>query len=83
MSADAERGRMLEVQLRGRGIHDEQVLEAMAVIPRHGFVLESSLDHAYADHPLSIGFGATISQPYIVRARPARSIGLRRRRRHR
>jgi len=66
MSRDAERDGMVANQLRDRGIQDEHVLEAMAVVPRHGFVLESSLDHAYADRPLSIGHDATISQPYIV-----------------
>ncbi len=57
---------MVEMQLRDRGIQDERVLAAMEVVPRHGFVLETSSDLAYSDCPLPIGYDATISQPYIV-----------------
>jgi protein-L-isoaspartate(D-aspartate) O-methyltransferase len=52
--------------LKRRGIRDERVLEAMAVVPRHAFVPESSLSSAYGDHALPIGQQQTISQPYIV-----------------
>jgi protein-L-isoaspartate(D-aspartate) O-methyltransferase len=60
------RHRMVESQLRGRGIFDERVLEAMARVPRHEFTPERYRDQAYDDHPLPIGEGQTISQPYIV-----------------
>jgi protein-L-isoaspartate(D-aspartate) O-methyltransferase len=49
-----------------RGISDSRVLEAMASVPRHLFVPPELADQAYDDHPLPIGFGQTISQPYIV-----------------
>lgn len=62
----AERRRMVEEQLRGRGIRDERVLAAMAKVPREEFVAANNLREAYGDHPLSIGEGQTISQPYIV-----------------
>jgi protein-L-isoaspartate(D-aspartate) O-methyltransferase len=57
---------MVESQLRRRGITDERVLAAMARVPRHEFTPEQFLNQAYADHPLQIGEGQTISQPYIV-----------------
>lgn len=57
---------MVEIQLVARGISDEQVLEAMRRVPRHLFVPEDLQDIAYGDHPLSIGEGQTISQPYMV-----------------
>ncbi len=57
---------MVERQLRGRGIHDERVLEAMSVIPRELFVPERERDRAYTDDPLPIGYGQTISQPYMT-----------------
>ena len=57
---------MVERQLRARGIADERVLAAMAAIPREEFVPEPLRERAYADEPLSIGFGQTISQPYMV-----------------
>jgi protein-L-isoaspartate(D-aspartate) O-methyltransferase len=60
------RRRMVEMQLRGRGIADPRVLDAMARVPRHEFTPESYRDQAYEDHPLPIGEGQTISQPYIV-----------------
>ncbi len=53
-------------RLRGQGIRAERVLAAMARIPRHRFVSEQYWDQAYADHPLPIEDGQTISQPYIV-----------------
>src|SRR5215470_5827804 len=53
-------------QLVRRGIRDPRVLEAMTVVPRHRFVDPSLADQAYEDRPLAIGFGQTISQPYMV-----------------
>jgi protein-L-isoaspartate(D-aspartate) O-methyltransferase len=63
---DAERRRMIEQDLKPRGIRDGRVLAAMAAVPRHAFVPVSDWDEAYADHPLRIGCEQTISQPYIV-----------------
>ena len=62
------RKRMVEEQIAARGIRDPRVLEAMAKVPRHMFVPEGQWHHAYEDHPLPIGDGQTISQPYIVAA---------------
>ena len=62
----AERRRMVERQLRGDGIRDRRVLAAMARVPRHRFVPPEQVPAAYDDTPLPIGFGQTISQPYIV-----------------
>jgi len=56
---------MIEI-IEGRGITDEDVLNAMRAVPRHLFVPENERDRAYGDHPLPIGYGQTISQPYIV-----------------
>jgi protein-L-isoaspartate(D-aspartate) O-methyltransferase len=64
----AQRGEMVEWQLRRRGIRDERVLEAMATVPRERFVLEGYRQRAYADSALPIGHGQTISQPWIVAA---------------
>ena len=66
--AAAERRAMVERQLRRRGIRDERVLEAMAELPRHEFVPPELIAQAYEDHPLPIGGGQTISQPYMVAA---------------
>lgn len=60
------RHEMVERTMRARDITDEKVLAVMEKVPRHEFVLPEYLDEAYADHPLPIGFGQTISQPYIV-----------------
>jgi len=60
------RATMVATQLRGRGIHDERVLAAMSAVPRELFVPEAERGAAYADGPLPIGGGQTISQPYIV-----------------
>lgn len=60
------RENMVEKQIRARGINDKRVLAAMSEVPRHLFVPDEYLDQAYADHPLPIGYGQTISQPYIV-----------------
>lgn len=57
---------MVEYQLRRRGIFDPRVLEAMLEIPREVFVAEQFRRNAYADTPLGIGSGQTISQPYTV-----------------
>jgi protein-L-isoaspartate(D-aspartate) O-methyltransferase len=67
-SHDAERARLRMVarQLRRRGIRDERVLAAMALIPRERFVSPELSRHAYGDRALPIGEGQTISQPYIV-----------------
>lgn len=62
----AARRRMVEEQLAARDIRDPRVLEAMLRVPRHRFVPEKVVHEAYADHPLPIGHGQTISQPYIV-----------------
>jgi len=52
--------------IESRGITNEDVLNAMRTVPRHLFVPENQRDHAYGDYPLPIGYGQTISQPYIV-----------------
>jgi protein-L-isoaspartate(D-aspartate) O-methyltransferase len=61
-----ERRQMVEAQLRDRGIKDVRVLEAMGRVPRHRFVPPAEQAAAYGDHPLPIGHGQTISQPFIV-----------------
>jgi protein-L-isoaspartate(D-aspartate) O-methyltransferase len=60
------RERMVETQLKARDITDKAVLTAMSRTPRHWFVDEAMASGAYADNPLPIGQGQTISQPYIV-----------------
>jgi protein-L-isoaspartate(D-aspartate) O-methyltransferase len=60
------RQQMVWDQIRARGVSDEAVLAAMETVPRHEFVLARYLEQAYADHPLPIGYGQTISQPFIV-----------------
>jgi protein-L-isoaspartate(D-aspartate) O-methyltransferase len=62
----AQRLRMVEDQLVSRRIRDKRVLDAMRKIPRHLFVDESLRNRAYGDHPIPIGEGQTISQPYVV-----------------
>lgn len=61
-----ERMDMVEHQIRRRGVTDQDVLEAMERVPRHEFVPDQYQSAAYADRPLPIGHGQTISQPYIV-----------------
>jgi protein-L-isoaspartate(D-aspartate) O-methyltransferase len=61
-----QRRQMVETQIRARGVTDGRVLAAMQQVPRHLFVPESESAHAYEDHPLPIGSGQTISQPYVV-----------------
>jgi protein-L-isoaspartate(D-aspartate) O-methyltransferase len=60
------RERMVQRQLRARGIADPRVLDAMRRVPRHAFMDESLYKEAYDDNPLPIGEGQTISQPYMV-----------------
>ena len=63
---EAARRRMVTEQLRGRDVKDPRVLAAMEKVPRHLLVPENVRSQAYEDHPLPIGHGQTISQPYIV-----------------
>ena len=63
-----QRERMVERQLRARGIDDERVLEAMGSVPREAFVPEEVRGHAYDDSALPIGHEQTISQPWVVAA---------------
>jgi protein-L-isoaspartate(D-aspartate) O-methyltransferase len=60
------RAMMVSEQIEARGIQDPSVLQAMEKVPRHCFVPRSSIAQAYDDHPIPIGMGQTISQPYIV-----------------
>lgn len=60
------RQKMVDAQLRGRGIRDKRVLTAMERVPREMFISEEYWEQAYEDHPLPIGAGQTVSQPYIV-----------------
>ena len=57
---------MIQNDIKGRGIKDKKVLDTMARVPRHLFVEERLRERAYADYPLPIGDGQTISQPYVV-----------------
>jgi len=61
-----ERKKMVEQQIMARGVKNKKVLDAMNSVPRHMFVPEGYRRGSYFDHPLSIGLGQTISQPYIV-----------------
>jgi protein-L-isoaspartate(D-aspartate) O-methyltransferase len=63
---ESERRRMVDEQLRARDIHDVRVLDAMLHVARHMFIPESARALAYSDSALPIGYGQTISQPYIV-----------------
>jgi protein-L-isoaspartate(D-aspartate) O-methyltransferase len=65
MTSQRTRARMVE-RLREQGIADERVLEAMAAVPRHLFVEEALASRAYEDTALPIGYGQTISQPFVV-----------------
>lgn len=62
----SQRQQMVDLQLRQRGIGDARVLAAMSKVPRHEFVPAESREQSYEDHPIPIGEGQTISQPYIV-----------------
>jgi protein-L-isoaspartate(D-aspartate) O-methyltransferase len=61
-----ERIDMVKSQIEARGITDQKVLEAMRTVPRHRFIPDSDRDRAYGDYPLPIGYGQTISQPFVV-----------------
>jgi protein-L-isoaspartate(D-aspartate) O-methyltransferase len=65
-TTDEARERMVKEQIAGRGISDPRVLAALGKVPRERFVDAAVRDKAYDDRPLPIGFGQTISQPYIV-----------------
>jgi len=62
----SNREKMVKQQIEDRDIKDESVLKAMRSVKRHLFVRQSNISEAYSDRPLPIGFGQTISQPYIV-----------------
>ena len=62
------REHMVEFDIEARGVADPDVLRAMSAVPRHEFVLPDYIANAYIDRPLPIGYGQTISQPYIVAA---------------
>lgn len=66
ISFQSERTRMVNDQIRQRGIANRAVLDAFLKIPRHRFVAQQYQAEAYLDHPLPLGHGQTISQPYIV-----------------
>jgi protein-L-isoaspartate(D-aspartate) O-methyltransferase len=61
-----QRTKMVDTQIRARGIKDQRVMKAMEKIPRHLFIDEGLIDQAYSDSPLPIDRQQTISQPYIV-----------------
>ena len=61
-----QRLEMVSKTIENRGVTDSNVLNAMRNVPRHQFVPEEYKEHSYKDHPLPIGYGQTISQPYIV-----------------
>jgi len=61
-----QRKRMVEEQIAYRGVTDKGVLEAMGTVPRHLFIPEENRSYSYYDQPVPIGYGQTISQPYIV-----------------
>ena len=77
MATESDRGRaherrhMVDTQIRARGVRHAGVLRAMAAVPRHEFVPAVSASAAYEDRPLPIGYGQTISQPYMVAAMTA------------
>ena len=62
----AARDNMVKIQIVARGVTNAATLKAMRKVPRHLFVPERSVEDAYGDYPISIGYGQTISQPYIV-----------------
>lgn len=66
MSYDDERKRMVDEQIASRGIKDRKLIDAILAVPRHEFVPEEYKEYSYNDGPLPIGYGQTISQPYIV-----------------
>ena len=62
----ARREKMVKQQIERRGVREPAVLKAMQTVKRHEFVPATEVDNAYDDRPLPIGYGQTISQPYIV-----------------
>ena len=66
MRFEGLRNKMVSTQIESRGVKDKHVLKAMRKVPRHIFVEEALWERAYDDHPLPIGQGQTISQPYMV-----------------
>lgn len=66
MDAYSQERQQLIEEIKAMGIEDEDILRVMASVPRHEFVLDEYLNQAYENHPLPIGYGQTISQPYIV-----------------
>lgn len=66
MSYEKQRERMVKTQMEARGINDRSTLRALRKVPRHLFVPDQHVSSAYDDSPLPIGYGQTISQPYIV-----------------
>ena len=73
---NAAAARMVKLQIENRDVRDTRVLDAMRRVPRHLFVPPGSRSSAYEDHPVSIGYGQTISQPYMV-AFMTQALGLR------
>ena len=63
---DGQRQKMVNFQIKNRGIDNPSVLKAFLQVKRHRFVLPEYMSESYADHPLPIGEGQTISQPYVV-----------------
>lgn len=63
---EAARSRMVKTQIQDRGITNAAVLDAMRKVPRHLFIPEEYRNEAYNDYPVPIGYGQTISQPFIV-----------------
>ena len=74
--SSVDRRRAMVAREAARGIDDPRVLAALGAVPREAFVPEDRRDEAYADRPLPIGDGQTISQPYIVAAM-TQALGLR------
>lgn len=62
----SQRKEMIDRQIKARGIEDQRVLEAMFCVQRHLFLSKESIPFSYEDSPISIGYGQTISQPFIV-----------------
>ncbi len=65
-SLSEKRKMMVDTQIVARGVKDPRVIKAMLEVPRHLFVPPEYIDQAYEDYPLPIGYGQTISQPYMV-----------------
>ena len=61
-----KRTQMIEDQIQGRGVYNPELLEALSYVPRHVFVPAGLQKYAYEDHPVEIGYGQTVSQPYMV-----------------